>query len=64
MQAGALMALTTAAMKQVWAIGIFHHFLLKGLGASADGDDDATLISSYTRLRLVMVVQLAYGSID
>ena len=58
------MALTTAAMKQVWAIGIFRHFLLKGLGASADDDDDVALISSCTRLSLVMAVQLEYGSID
>ena len=64
MRAGASMALTTAAMKRVWAIGILRHFLLNGLGASADNDDDAVLISSCTRLSLVMSVQHGYGSID
>ena len=64
MRAGASMALTTAAMKRVWAIGIFRHFLLNGLGASADNDDDAVLISSCTRLSLVMAVLFEYGSID
>ena len=48
----------------MWAIGIFRYCLLKGLGVSADDDDDAALISSCTRLSLVMVVQLGYGSID
>ena len=68
MRAGALMALITATMKRVWAIGIFLHFLLKGLGASADDECDAALISSCTRLSLVMAVQFEpgwlYGSME
>ena len=54
MHAGSLMASLMVTMKQVWATGIFLHFLLKGLGARGDEDDDDALISACTHANLIV----------